>query len=206
MDRLRVPGLSYEDVRGHAEEFLSRHHPSRTIPIPIEEIVEFSLGVNIIPIPDLLAVHDVDGFISADLSELSVDQFILERRPARYRFTLAHEVGHIVLHGSLLKEVRLRSVDDWKRFVREMPETERASLEWQAYAFGGLVLAPKGPLQELLRSAMAAAEAVGFDVVARFDIAREYIATQIGNDFGVSSAVIDRRLVADGNWRRAAGA
>ena len=42
--------LSYEDLRREAEEFLTEYHPSLSIPTPIEEIVEFDLGIDVIPI------------------------------------------------------------------------------------------------------------------------------------------------------------
>jgi len=35
--------LSYDELRHHAEEFLAENHPESSIPIPIEEIVEFVL-------------------------------------------------------------------------------------------------------------------------------------------------------------------
>jgi hypothetical protein len=40
-------------------------------------------------LPGLRDLLEVDGFISSDLSCISVDQFVLERRLNRYRFTLS---------------------------------------------------------------------------------------------------------------------
>ena len=74
-DRLTPPILSYRDLRRRAGDFLRTHHPAGTIPVPIEEIVEF-----------------------------------------RYR----------------------------KRFQRDLDEADRGWLEYQAYAFAGLILVPKG--------------------------------------------------------------
>jgi len=84
-----------------------RLNPTRVIPVPIEEIAEFKLGVNIIPIPNLQKTFEVEGFISSDLQNIYVDQFILYERPTRYRFTLAHEIGHIFLHP-----VRVRKTEN----------------------------------------------------------------------------------------------
>jgi hypothetical protein len=36
---LEIPIFSYEDIRPHADTFLKQYHPSREIPIPIEEII-----------------------------------------------------------------------------------------------------------------------------------------------------------------------
>ena len=38
----------------------------------------------------------MEGFISGDLNVIYVDELIYDQRPARYRLTLAHEIGHDV--------------------------------------------------------------------------------------------------------------
>lgn len=200
---IRVPRLSYEDLRGIADRFLAQHHPTTSIPVPIEAIVEFGLDINIIPLPGLHGDHGIDGFLSTDMTEISVDSYVFESRPARYRFTLAHESAHLVLHGDILKEVAPSSIPDWKRFVRELPERDREWLEWQAYAFAGLVLVPRDPLAGAFREAVRRADEVGIDLKAAPDVARQYVATSIGRLFEVSTAVVDKRLGYDGVWPRA---
>jgi hypothetical protein len=64
---VKAPILSYDDVRRRADEFLARHHSSGTIPVPIEEIVEFDLGMDIVPTLGLHQLLDVDGFSTSDL-------------------------------------------------------------------------------------------------------------------------------------------
>jgi len=87
-------------------------------------MVEFQLKVDIIPLPGLKEVYGFDGFTSADLKEISVDLFAYQHRPRRYRFTLAHEVGHIMLHTKLFREHPFRSC----RERRRLPKTSR--LRW----------------------------------------------------------------------------
>jgi hypothetical protein len=101
MLRLNIEYLRYEIITQKAEEFLSRYHPSVTIPIPIEEIAEFKLEVDIVPIPNLRRDFETDGFTSTDLKQIYVDEHLFSEFPARYRFTLAHEVAHIVLWANL---------------------------------------------------------------------------------------------------------
>lgn len=70
--------LSYEDVRREAEEFLGEYHRSLSIPTPIEEIVEFDLGIDVIPIVGLKDEIKVDAFLASDLSAIFMDEYTLQ--------------------------------------------------------------------------------------------------------------------------------
>jgi hypothetical protein len=80
---IRGPRLSYEDLREAADRFLAEHGVAGQVPVPIEEIVEFGLGINIIPLPGLHVSHEIDGFLSADMTEISVDLHVFESFPTR---------------------------------------------------------------------------------------------------------------------------
>lgn len=97
-----APILSYDDINRHAEDFLREHKRNQILPVDIEAIAEFDLGLNIFPFPNLQETFDVEGFISGDLNVIYVDEFIYYQRPTRYRFTLAHETGHYVFHSDLV--------------------------------------------------------------------------------------------------------
>jgi len=192
---LNVQHLTYNQIRSAAEAFLTGAHPSKKIPIPIEQIIEFQMGLDIVPLPGLLEAYDVDGFTSSDLSEISVDQFVYEHRPARYRFTLAHEVGHVVLHAELFHTHRFRGIEAWKRFLMGVPELDYSRLEWQAYSFGGLVLVPGDVLQQELKVAVKQVKAQGLS--KETDFAKALITDMVATRFGISSEVIERRLTYD---------
>ena len=88
---LAAPIYSYEDLRRRADELLVKHHPVGTIPIPIEEIVEFQLRIDIVPMPGLHRLIETDGFITSDLQEIYVDEFVLSASGTGYT---GQEVGH----------------------------------------------------------------------------------------------------------------
>ena len=137
------PILSFEDINTHAENFLKDHKAGNKIPVPIEEIIEFDLHLDIVPFPGLQRDFDIDGFIAGDLSCIYVDDFIFKHRPARYRYTLAHEIGHYVLHRKIMKSLRPSSVSTWKDFILNIDTEEYDWLEWQAYTFAGILLVPQ---------------------------------------------------------------
>src|SRR3989338_5093928 len=194
---LKVPRHSYEELGKHADRFLGTYNPKGTIPVPIEEIIEFEFGMNIIPIAGLHQGYEIDGFISSDLSAISVDQFVYESRPGRYRFTLAHELGHAVLHRKVYKAAAFSTIREWKRFIEEIDLQDHEWLEWQAYAFAGLILVPPAPLKKKFSEAVRQADAAGLSIRKTGDVAKLYIASWLAKGFDVSSQVIEKRLDKD---------
>lgn len=112
----KAPYFSKEDLQARAEAFVAKRHASRTIPVPIELIVE-GMGIDIVPTPGLQLVCDVDAYTTWDLKWICVENFVYLNRPTRYRFSLAHEVGHIELHAAIFRAHRFHTAEEWKAFV-----------------------------------------------------------------------------------------
>ena len=138
-----APILSYEEINRRADEFLKEHERGSTLPVDIEAIAEFDLGLDIFPFPGLQETFDLEGFISGNLTMIYVDEFIYYQRPTRYRFTVAHEVGHYVIHSNLMAAIHPQSASEWKRFTLGIDEETYGWLEYQAYTFAAAVLMPR---------------------------------------------------------------
>jgi len=152
-----------DQINSDAESFLSIHNPSGTIPVPIEEIIEFQLQIDIIPIPGLKEGFekvglDIDAFISSDFSNITVDEYVQEKFNNRYRFTLAHEIGHKYLHGYLSKQFRFNNIGEWIATINQISVREREIVEWQANEFAGLVLVPRAALKDEFKKAIKETE------------------------------------------------
>ncbi len=196
-NNIKAPVFSYDEIRNHADHFLKQYHPDREIPIPIEDIAEFQMGLNIVPIPGLLRAFDVDGFTSSDLSNIYVDEFTYSNRPGRYRFTLAHEVGHIILHKEIYSKANFRNIKEWKDFVNSISEKDHRWLEYHAYTFGGLALVPGEHLTERTQYQIERIRKEDISLSENWDFAWDSIAAQLAKDFEVSSDVIEKRLSKD---------
>ena len=193
-----APDYSPKHIKEKAEGFLEKYHPSLSMPIPIEEIIEFELNINIVPLHGLHRAYEIDGFTSNDLSTISVDAFLQESRPGRYRFTLAHEVGHVVLHRNLFLNHIFDSVVEWKEFTQSISPRDYGIIEWQAYQFAGLVLVPPKILRAKYHEAVALAKEIGvFRGKAIEPSARQYIANWLAKQFVVSGEVIEKCLQRD---------
>ncbi len=73
MPRLRNY-IPYEDIEKEAKAFLDKYHPSDTIPIPIEEIIEQKLDFRIILSQSLQDSADIDGWTSIKTKEIYIDE------------------------------------------------------------------------------------------------------------------------------------
>ncbi len=194
----QIPIHSYEDLRKKADEFLRKYNPSGAIPVPIEEIVEFEFDINVVSVLGLQREFEVEGFTSSDLKNIYVDEYVYSDRINRYRFTLAHEIGHIVLHRNLYNANRFSSIAGWKEFTNSLPATDHRWLEYQGYAFAGLVLVPQKSLIKQTEKWIKKIRGEGVSLEQNWDFAWELITEHLGKAFQVSSSVIEKRLEKDG--------
>ncbi|MFH1566216.1 MAG: ImmA/IrrE family metallo-endopeptidase [bacterium] len=148
---MQSPDLKFSDVSKAADRFLSSYHPSLSLPIPIEEIVEHKMGVSVFAIPNIKYLLGIDAFISADFTQLTVDEDCFTKFPERTRFSIAHEVGHLVLHKEWYTNHGPKDLVNYLNFSNKVDNQVYKYIEIQAQTFAGLVLVPKKPLFGELR-------------------------------------------------------
>ena len=114
MLRLKVPFLKPDEIESAVVDLRRKFSkwtgaPLRP-PIPIDDIVEkyLRLSFAIIDLRAKLGIRDVLGATWFDEQRVCVDQS-LEGQEGRYSFTLAHEVGHWVLHRPLYEMEKVRA-------------------------------------------------------------------------------------------------
>jgi len=192
-----------DQINSDAESFLSTYNPSGTIPVPIEEIIEFQLQIDIIPVPGLKDSFekielDIDAFISSDFRSITVDKYIQEKVGTRYRFTLAHEIGHIQLHGYLYTQFRFNNIGEWISTINQMPISERGIVEWQANEFAGLILVPREVLRdEFKKTLKGVEETIKISFNKDPNLIMDLSIIPLASKFGVSEDVIRIRLERD---------
>jgi len=135
--------------------------------------------------------------MSSNLKELTVDEYIYNNRLNRYRFTIAHEIGHIIMHADILKAGKIKLIDDYKRFMDGIPEPEYSKLEYQANAFAGLVLVPCQSLCEDVDKQFFSIKKKWPELVKDSKVMWEMIDTILAEKYKVSKSVIDRRITDD---------
>ena len=190
---IAVPFVGNSYIKNKADKFRLEFW-GKDIPVEIEEIVEIKLKIKIIPIPDLMSQCGVDAQITSDFTSIYVDQKNYENDTNRFRFSLAHEVGHYVLHEKFYKDLKISSFVDVIAFMDEIDAEEYSHLEVQANKFGNYLLLPR---KELLRIRNTVLE----EIRKKHDIKNidektlnSYLAGYISSQFVVSSGATEIAL------------
>lgn len=198
MDIFNAPRLNYEQIYQEAEKFLKDYHPGRTLPVPIHEIVDIKFGIHIVP-KFMLEKHiGLVGFLSNDFSTIYVDENVHDYQEARFRFTLAHEIGHLILHRNIYEDLSFTSPEEWKSIQVRMKDDVRQWFEWQANCFAGLVLVPRDELADHVGKCISKIDEQGIDLNENWEFAWEKVADYLGREvFNVSSTTVLSRLHYD---------
>ena len=78
-----------------------------------------------------------------------LDQKNYENDTNRFRFSLAHEIGHYVLHEKFYKDLKISNFSDINDFMSAISEEEYSYLEVQANKFGNYLLLPREELKKI---------------------------------------------------------
>jgi len=150
-----VPFIPEKRIEQDAELLLVEYARDQGVavsfPVPIEEVLEVQLKLTFemddlraaFASPDVLgAIWFKNGLVKVDAS---LDPHTSPQMLGRFRFTLAHEVGHWRLHRHLYREdpsqAHLFGGHGHPAFVCR--SSDKPSVEWQADNFASYALMPK---------------------------------------------------------------
>ena len=202
-EKFRAPYITIEQIRSEADSFRQQYWPSNNIPIEIFEILEFDLNIEIRDIFNLKETCDVDALLLANLKTIIIDRndFLNDSAQNRLRFSIAHEIGHLVLHSKVFTDIKCSTVEEWIQFFHQIPEDQYRWIENHANEFAGRILVPREQLLEKLNDAVSVAETKGYDSWdTSGESTLEYLSNGIAREFEVSGQVIEKRLVREKLW------
>ena len=187
-----VAVLSYDDLRRQTEQFLAKHHPTGTLPVPIEDIIELRLGIQIVIEACLRSACGIDGLPARDGTAIHIDAHVwLRPSQNRCRFSLAEELAHIQLHAGVFSALEYTTLAEYKTAVTSIDDDKRGWIEWQAKSWAGLVLVPSAKLKESVEQLYSE------NASAEGDLKDYMVNIQLAEKFEVSTDVIERRRVKE---------
>ena len=180
------PAVSFyspQELETFAEVFLEKHALPLQIPVDIELIIEKNLGISIID-ADLEEHYGLHGYIAISLETIYIERFIMDspNHEKRYRFILAEEVGHLILHKDLFKGVK--TADDYIAALDKISEAEHKRMDIDAKRLGESILMPAGAFR---KCALDVSVSTGTMTMAKL---REIV----GDFFNVSEAAVHYRF------------
>ena len=196
----QAPFIPRKKIWGYADKFRVKYWPPGKFPVDIEHIAEFELDLDIRPISGLQRECNTDALLLGDLKTIIVDTetYMNDRMENRIRYSLAHEIGHLILHPDVYSSIAHSSIPEWISFFQGIPDDQYTWMEQHAYEFAGRLLVSREKLIEELDKAVALAEESGFtEWDSSGDTAREYVAHGIARTFAVSEQVISKRLLRE---------
>jgi hypothetical protein len=204
MSSLGVRYLDYAEIASVAASFL-RDKQLALIPIDIEGVIESAYRTDIVPLPSLQIAFSIEGFSTPDFSAIYVDDYVWRSSENRYRFTLAHELGHHLMHSKYLNMLGgYVSVKQWAQVVEQIDPKDHGKMEFQANSFAGLLLVPPNHLKtefaaglQSLDSELDQARENGLKRRDYVQYVSEQLAYNLSPRFQVSADVITRRIQYD---------
>ncbi len=140
----QIPSLCRTEIAREAEELLDECWDG-FFPVDVEAVCDY-LNIAILPVRGLADDFGVEAFISADFRTIYVDLLEYEHESSRYRFSLAHELGHFVLHKEYYPS-KVENFEEWLGFARGL---DNGYAEYQANYFAANLLAPEDELVRIM--------------------------------------------------------
>jgi len=159
------------ELQKHADDLLDGAFPSGyLIPVEIENIA-YHLSLDILPVPGLRRTCDVVGALYRDAAGaywVVVDEYMMDNRENRYRFTVAEEIAHFVLHREQIEQAK--DIASAIALQRRLKKRYRFT-ESNARRLAAEMLMPRDALRKDLAKAYAEVVAVvgfrNFEAIAK---------------------------------------
>lgn len=135
-------------VKRAAHDFLYHYHPSLSLPVPIEDIVELQLSIRIVLIHGLIRDFGVNAFITQNFDSIVIDEAMFTKQAERIRFTIAEEIGHLFLHKEWYMVKGPKGFDDYLQWQEKLDRELFGYIERQAKTFASMVLMPEEVITE----------------------------------------------------------
>ena len=200
IDGIKVEFIPYEKIEEVANNVIAKYNLAETFPIDVDKFADNELKLNIIPFPRLFLDFEINAITSSDLNKIYMDDYLYQNLDQQYRFTLAHELGHIFLHKKIYEQAEIEGLDSYRNFMNNISKEDYESLEFQANCFAGYFLVPitqlKKEFQIKLRK-IAALIQRRFKDQQRFsyiDVMIGLLAKEISPFFNVHPTVVRARI------------
>ena len=183
---VQIPYLDGEEVEGGARNVLDNYWDGN-FPIDVEKLCD-SMDIGVIFIPGLRKQINVEAYITSDFRTVVADEKCAVENEARYRFSVAHELGHMVLHGDYYPS----NIDSIESYLQNLSEYRNSVAERQADQFAASLLVPRDELCKKMKEYFG--DDIASGVSGKGQPEKEKMYSDLMRTFGVSNMVMARRI------------
>lgn len=183
----KIRFYSPQELETFAEVFLDKYHkPPESLPVEIDTIAEADLKIGVIPFSSLEFLSGLHGYLALSLKRIYIDQRIMDEDiyERRYRFTVAEEIAHLLLHKELFSEVE--TPKDYFDVLDKISEREHARMDIDAKRLAEAILMPA----ELFRKKCINAAT---NLKGKTPVTKGMLFKKMANLFAVSEIAVDYR-------------
>lgn len=178
------------DLARFHTEYSAKYDGAPPNPFDVEMFISVLWGFNIVY--EEIEQGDNEeslGTLRPETQEVVVDSRCTHH--GRLSFTIAHEAGHLSLHGPLFRREGSKTIG-WatppEKRNKKRDEASYLRREWQANVYAGALLAPRTEVVHLLREIGA----ISFLTVTSFSLDEHFV--KFENRFGLSRQALEIRL------------
>jgi Zn-dependent peptidase ImmA (M78 family) len=156
-ENMKVPWISKEEIALKAMDLIEAFQTMAGYivrpPVPVEDIIERSLGLRLVyeDLEKVFGSNDVLGATYVESKVICINERMFEHSSeGRLVFTCAHEVGHWVLHRKHV-DVEGKSNSEDKAIVCSL-RNAKAPIEWQADYFAACLIMPEKEIRKAFQN------------------------------------------------------
>ena len=188
----KTPFLNNREIEAEVEKF-RKIFWGEYVPVDVERIIDLKLEMDIVPVPHFRNLCDTDALITSGWVMIYIDKnvYLDDRYRNRLRFSLAHELGHFVLHKGIYNNFKIKEITDFYIFFKQLSPKQYGYFETQANKFANYLLVPREILAVKKKKELRKVSEL--ERVDRNTL-NSYLSIPLSKIFGVSEKVIEIAL------------
>lgn len=124
-----------------ASQFLEAFHNASELEVDVELILEKDLNYHLIPFSSLAHMHGIEAAVLFTSRVIYIDQYLLDHKEHKCRFTIAEEIAHILLHKDVYKNCR--RIEDVFKVNECITAEQHRKMERNAKYLAAAILMPE---------------------------------------------------------------
>lgn len=190
LTKIEIEQQVASDLARFRTEYSAKYNEIPPSPLDVEMFISLLWGFNVVY--EEMEQGDNEeslGTLRPETQEIIVDSQCTHQ--GRLSFTMAHEAGHLSLHGPLFRREGGKIVG-WatppEKRNKKRDDVAYSRREWQANVYAGALLAPRTEVVNLLREIGA----ISFFTVTSFNLDENFL--KFEDRFGLSRQALEIRL------------